>query len=75
MTLFSNLGYITSYEGMISEEWNGKDLEGNGRGLMKNTIPSFVWRDWEKPWNTIFRIAGHRPEIWIRDLPNTKQDC
>jgi hypothetical protein len=37
--LFSKLDELATNERMIGELWNGKDVEGNGRGLIWDTIP------------------------------------
>jgi hypothetical protein len=36
---------IASNSRIISEYRIGKDVEGNGYGLFRRTIPTFVWRD------------------------------
>ena len=33
---------------MVSELWNGKYLEGSGRGLILGDMAAFLWMDWEK---------------------------
>jgi hypothetical protein len=57
---------------MIGEWLIRKDVEGSGRGVIKVSrhLTGGTEDDYEK-----FRIAGLRTEIWIRDLPNTKQEC
>jgi hypothetical protein len=37
----------------------------------------FCWRDWRKPQKNSAGIAGLQAKIWVRDLPNIKQeqDC
>jgi hypothetical protein len=50
-------------------------MEGSGRGLICDTILKFAWMDLGKPRKPSVRIAGLRAEIWIRHLPNTKQEC
>jgi hypothetical protein len=45
------IGWIISY------------LERRGRGLIEDTIPAFVWKDWGKPRKNSVRIAGLRAEI------------
>jgi hypothetical protein len=65
--------YIASNDRVINEKWIWKDVERSGRG--RGTIPAFAWRDWAQPWKTSVRIVSLTAEIWIRDLPNTKQEC
>jgi hypothetical protein len=60
-------------------EWMIK-CKGYGRkrswpNLWEATNPAFVWTDLRKPWKTSVRMTGLWDEIWIRDLPNTKQKC
>jgi hypothetical protein len=38
-------------------------------------IPEFIWREWGKHEKTSVKTAGFGAEIWIQDLPNTKQQC
>lgn len=41
--------HITSTSKKINEWLTGKDMEGNGPGLIWGTIPALVFRDWDKP--------------------------
>jgi hypothetical protein len=74
-SLFNCALSVTQNEGMISECWIGKDIEGSGHGLIYGTSPAFAWRDWEKKQKSSVRIAGLWAKIWNRDLLNTKQGC
>jgi hypothetical protein len=67
--------YIVSNEGMISEWWIGKDVEGSGRGLILREYPRISLEGLRKLQKPSVRIAGIRAKIWTRELPNTKQDC
>jgi hypothetical protein len=74
--LFNNASPVmktttASNKRVANEWWNGKDLEGNGRGL--GTITELAWRNWGTPRSPSVRIAGLRAEIWTRDLPNRKE--
>jgi hypothetical protein len=57
--------------GVISEQWIGKDVEGTGCSAIWETTPAFDWRDHENHEN-IATVAGLRAEIWTRDLPKMK---
>jgi hypothetical protein len=46
----NSLHYTVSDDRIINEQWTGKDMEGNRRGLIYGTIPAFAWRGWGKPW-------------------------
>lgn len=48
---------------MISEEWIGKDMEGNGHSPIQYLITEFACRDWRKPQN--LKIASLLAENWI----------
>jgi hypothetical protein len=50
-------------------------MEGSGRGIIQDTIPTLAWSDWEKQRKTSVGVTGLRGEIWNLDLPNTKQEC
>jgi hypothetical protein len=43
--LFSNSDNIELNESVTSEWRIGKDVEENGRGIIKGTIAVFAWRD------------------------------
>jgi hypothetical protein len=45
--------YIASND--ITNEWNGKDVEGN---LIQSTTQAFARRDQGKSWKASFKIAG-----------------
>jgi hypothetical protein len=56
---------------MISEWWIGKDLEGNGHGLILRYCPGIAWRDWRKPPKHLSGYAVSTPRFevvasWIR---------
>ena len=36
-------------DGTISELWMGQNVEGRGRGQIRNTTSAVVWMDWGKP--------------------------
>jgi hypothetical protein len=57
--------YIASNDKMIND-WN--DLEGTGRSLF--FYPGIFLEGIRKTTKTSVKIAGVRPEIWTRDLPN-----
>jgi hypothetical protein len=50
-------------------------MEGRSRGLIKDRISVFSWKDWEKSQKKPVKIAGLRVEIRNRDLLKTLQDC
>jgi hypothetical protein len=72
-TLFQQLN-VASNEGLICEKWNGKDLEGSGRGLIYGTFPAFARDTERKPWKTSLKITSLRADIWTWDLPNKNQE-
>jgi hypothetical protein len=53
MTLFSNLDYIAPNEGMISEWWIGKDLEGSDRVLILMYYPGIFLEGLRKVTKTL----------------------
>jgi hypothetical protein len=61
---------------MISEWRIGKDVEGRSRSLTSGTITAFTWREWNKnPLKTSVKTDGLWFAVWIREVPNTKQEC
>jgi hypothetical protein len=70
-SLFNDSYYIVSNEGVISERWIGKDVEGSGCGLILRYYPSIRLEGLTKPTNISVRRAGLLAEIWTLDLPNT----
>jgi hypothetical protein len=57
-------------------EWRiGKDLEGNGRGLILRCYPYICLEGLKKATKTLSQVAGLLAEAWTRNLPNTKQEC
>jgi hypothetical protein len=56
------------------EQWIGNDVDINGFGLIQGTIPAYSCKDWGKLQNKFSHNVISWAEIWIRDLPNTKQD-
>ena len=46
----------------------GKDVEGNGYGLIWGTNPESAWRNWGKLWNTSISLSGIQAGILIQDL-------
>jgi hypothetical protein len=59
---------------MAGEWWTEKDVEGSGRGLILRHNPGICVELLNKPRKTSISIAGLLPEIWTRDLTNTKQE-
>jgi hypothetical protein len=45
----SSSDYVASNDGMISEQWIGKDMEGSRLVMTQSTMPAFSWRDQGKP--------------------------
>jgi hypothetical protein len=50
-------------------------MERSGRGLIQNSIPTFILRDWGMPQKTSVGITRLCADFWTRNLPNTKQEC
>jgi len=44
----SNIAYCEGsiVAGLVSNEWNGRDVEGSGCGTTSDSIQVFVWIDW-----------------------------
>lgn len=49
-------------------------MEGNGRGLISCTIPALAFERLRKATNILNQDREFGADIWIRDLPNTKQE-
>jgi hypothetical protein len=58
---------------VADEEWTGRDLKGNSRGLIYGTVSWFASRDWRKPQEISVRIASTLAEIRGRCLPDLFQ--
>jgi hypothetical protein len=70
-TLSFNSGYIASIASEING-WIWKDVEGISRGLIRQDILKFVWKNWGKQRKS-GRIVCQQTGIWTRDLPRMKQ--
>jgi hypothetical protein len=73
-TLVSNSDYIASNEGVVSEWWIGKDVEGSVHGLISRYYPSICLEKRKKTTKNLSQDSCLRVDIWTRDLPNTKQE-
>jgi hypothetical protein len=68
---FNCIGYVVSKSRMIDCKWGiGNDLEGSGRGLLKDSVLTFAWIDWWKSQEISVRGVSSRlrfePRIlWI----------
>jgi hypothetical protein len=63
----------TGVDGMISEQWIGRDMEGNGSSLIWDIIPTFAARDWKETTKNIRRRVCDSAQTRTSNLPNASQ--
>jgi hypothetical protein len=67
----SNSNYVVPNCRMITEQWIQKDVNGSGRGLLWDTIPSFIWKDLERlfRWSYSFDRPWRPTGLWNVEAP------
>jgi len=55
---------LLASDGTISELWMGQNVEGRGRGQIRNTTPAVVWMDWGKPTLQLVFVPRYAPRTF-----------
>lgn len=50
-------------------------MDRSSRGLISGTTHEFTWKNWGKPRESSYKIAGLRAEARTRDFQDMKQEC